>query len=80
MFKQRSGHAHLKAHSSRLWQENYFERTLREGDDYVAIAAYILENPLRAGLCDRLGDYPYLGSSRYTVEQLCEAVQSGWRP
>ena len=80
MFKQRSAHDHLGVHAGRLWQANYFERTLREGDDCEAVAAYILANPLRAGLCDRFGDYPYLGSSRYTIDQLHEAVQMRWRP
>jgi hypothetical protein len=60
---------------ARLWQENYFERTLREEDDCLGVAAYILGNPLRAGLCDRFGNYRYLGSSRYSIDQLRETVQ-----
>jgi putative transposase len=76
MFKQRSAFDHLRRRSGRLWQEGYFERTLREDEDIVATAAYIVGNPLRAGLCDAFGDYPHLASSRYTIEQLREAIQT----
>jgi putative transposase len=76
MFKQRSGFDHLGRRAGRLWQEGYFERTLREDEDVERTAAYILANPLRAGLCDVFGEYPHLGSSRYTIEQLREAVQT----
>jgi putative transposase len=82
MFKQRSGYGHLRAHAGSLWQENYFERTMQSDEDCLAVAAYTLANPIRAGLCDRLGNYPYLGSSRYSVDQLREAVQMrpDWKP
>jgi REP element-mobilizing transposase RayT len=76
MFKQRSGFDHLSRRAGRLWQEGYFERTLRKDEDVERIAAYIVANPLRAGLCDAFGQYPHLGSSRYTIEQLREAVQT----
>jgi len=39
------------------------------------VSAYIVSNPIRAGICDTFGEYPFLGSSRYTIEQLREAVQ-----
>jgi len=70
MFKQRSAFEHLSRRPGRLWQEGYFDRVLREDDDIERTAAYILGNPFRAGLCHAFGDYPHLGSSRYTIEQL----------
>jgi putative transposase len=75
MFKQRTAFDHLSRRAGRLWQEGYFERVLREEEDVEGVAAYILANPLRAGLCDVFGEYPHLGSSRYTVEHLRAAVQ-----
>jgi len=48
---------------------------LREEDDRLAVAAYIMANPIRARLCEKPADYPYVGSDQYTVEQLSEAIQ-----
>jgi len=41
-----------------IWQEGYFDRALRAEDDIKDVARYLVANPLRAGLCRRLGDYP----------------------
>ncbi len=75
MFKQRSAFSHARNHGERLWQEGYFERVLRSEDDCVGIAAYIVANPIRGGLCRAVADYPYIGSDRYTIGQLSEAIQ-----
>jgi putative transposase len=39
MFKQRSAFAHRCNHSSRLWQEGYFDRVIREEETCLGIAA-----------------------------------------
>jgi len=75
MFKQRSAFRHARSHRERLWQEGYFERVLRPDDDCIGIAAYIIANPIRAGLCHAVADYPHIGSDCYTIEQLTEAIQ-----
>ena len=41
-----------------LWQRGYHDRALRRDEDLKAAARYIVMNPLRAGLVQRLGDYP----------------------
>jgi putative transposase len=82
MFKQRSAFDHLAKREGRLWQEGYQEHVVLTDENIDSIAAYIVASPLRAGLCDALGQYPHLGSSRYTVEQLKEAIQMrpNWKP
>ena len=42
-----------------VWQRAYHERALRKDDDAVALARYIIGNPLRAGLVGRIGEYPF---------------------
>ncbi|MFJ4249972.1 REP-associated tyrosine transposase [Pseudomonas sp. NPDC089741] len=42
----------------RLWQRGYHERALRREENLKGVARYIVMNPLRAGLVQRLGDYP----------------------
>ena len=82
MFKQRSAFEHLKRRKGRLWQEGYLEHVVRSEENVESIAAYILANPLRAGLCENFGEYRHLGSSQYTIDQLREAVQTrpDWKP
>ncbi|WP_166225560.1 REP-associated tyrosine transposase [Pseudomonas atagonensis] len=41
-----------------LWQSGYHDRALRDNEDLLPFARYIVGNPLRAGLVDRIGDYP----------------------
>jgi putative transposase len=75
MFKQRTAFKHARHRGQALWQEGFFEHVLRSEDDVQGIAAYIVENPIRAGLCRDFSEYPFLGSGRYTLEQLATAVQ-----
>ena len=47
-----------RGRSGRVWQDGFHDRALRRKDDVVPAARYIVVNPLRAGLVNRLGDYP----------------------
>jgi REP element-mobilizing transposase RayT len=42
----------------RLWQQGFQDRAIRKEENLRAAARYIVANPLRAGLVDRIGDYP----------------------
>jgi len=67
MAKQRSGASHALSRSGRLWQEGYWETVLRIDQDPGAVARYIFENPVRAGLAMSPDDYPYLGSDVWAL-------------
>ncbi|WP_095060785.1 MULTISPECIES: transposase [unclassified Pseudomonas] len=41
-----------------LWQKGFHDRALRREEDLVRVARYVVANPLRAGLVEKLGDYP----------------------
>jgi putative transposase len=59
--KSRSAIAINKAcheHHGRLWQKGFHDHALRREEDMLATARYIVANPLRAGLTQRIGDYP----------------------
>lgn len=43
----------------RVWACGFHDRALRSGDNLIAAARYVVANPLRAGLAERAGDYPY---------------------
>jgi len=42
-----------------LWEAAYHDHALRADEDLLNIARYIVDNPLRAGLVQRIGDYPF---------------------
>jgi putative transposase len=46
----------------KLWQRYGYERTLRKEEDTLTAVRYIIENPLRAGLVERIEDYAFIGS------------------
>ncbi|MDX8399983.1 MAG: transposase [Gallionellaceae bacterium] len=41
-----------------LWQKSFHDHAVRKEEDIKGIARYIVANPLRAGLVERIGDYP----------------------
>jgi len=79
MLKQRSAFAHKKATSEKLWQDGYFDRVLRREEATLDVVAYILENPVKGGLCRGSRDYPFMGSTRYSIGELHDAVAARWR-
>src|SRR5438045_1224366 len=60
--KQYSGFYYSKAAGGPLWQRYGFDHVLRHDEQTVVVARYILMNPVRARLCKRIEDYPFLGS------------------
>ncbi len=49
----------LRGKSQPVWQDGYHDHAVREDEELVHIARYIVANPLRAGLVKRIGDYPF---------------------
>ncbi|MFD0738755.1 transposase [Lysobacter koreensis] len=42
-----------------LWQAGFYDHRLRNDDDLPAQARYIVANPLRRGLVQRIDEYPF---------------------
>jgi putative transposase len=73
--KQRTAF-HFKArHGEALWQQSYFDRTLRENEDPFAVIRYIVDNPVRAGMVKSPEQYPFWGSQTYTRETILEYIR-----
>lgn len=53
LLKARSAHAIGQA----IWQPNYYDHAVRKEEDLRKLARYIVANPLRANLVERIGDY-----------------------
>ena len=43
----------------RVWQAGFHDHALRTEEGIVAAARYIVANPIRARLCERVEDYPH---------------------
>jgi REP-associated tyrosine transposase len=73
-FKKITAFEYSQQFKRRLWQPGYHDRILRDDESTEAIARYILENPVRAGLTHQIGEYPYAGSDLYDAH----AILSAW--
>ena len=72
-FKQLTGFAYKKTHTSPLWQPGYHDRILRDDEATEAAVRYVLGNPIRAGLSRTIGEYPFAGSDVYDLSALLTA-------
>jgi putative transposase len=73
-WKQGTGYIHATGGGGRLWQGGFFDHVLRDEEDRQAVVAYVLANPIRAGLVAHPSDYPYWGSSVWSREELLESL------
>lgn len=67
-FKQISGYHFKRQCGGSLWQISYYDHVVRRDKDVQQIAAYIWDNPLRAGLVESRLDYAFSGP-RELMEQ-----------
>ena len=44
----------------RIWQRSFWDHVVRDRDKLDRIVRYVVENPMRAGLCERYEDYPWV--------------------
>jgi REP element-mobilizing transposase RayT len=45
-----------------IWQSDYFDRYLRSSESYSDKWKYVEQNPVRAGLIESIGAWPYRGT------------------
>ena len=50
-----------------LLQRSFYDHILRKDEDVMAVARYIIANPVRAGIVDEMGKYPFAGSLVYDL-------------
>lgn len=46
-----------------VWEAGFHDHALRREETLVAAARYVLDNPVRAGLCERWNDWPWRGGA-----------------
>ena len=66
-FKQYSGYSFSRQHNYAKWQKDFYDHIFREEEDLRKQMIYILNNPIRAGLCESWDSYPYKGSTVFDL-------------
>ncbi|HEX6162234.1 MAG TPA: transposase, partial [Vicinamibacterales bacterium] len=78
-FKQATGFEWSQRRGRRLWQKGYWDRVLRNPEHTLSVCRYVVENPVRAKLVEHPTQYALCGSTQYTMEEICSAIQiRGW--
>ena len=76
--RQFSGYCYRRRHARRrLWQHGSNDHIVRDAVDLLDRLRYLVNNPVAAGLVERAVDDPYLGSERWSREQLVERCAKG---
>ena len=73
--KQFSGYYFKRAIGRRLWQRYGHERVIRDDMERALTIRYLLANPVKAGLVDHPAEYPFLGSQKYTIDELLQMCE-----
>ena len=48
---------------AQIWQPGFHDHALRNSEDVISVARYVIANPIRAGLAKDVGEYPFWGSA-----------------
>ncbi len=51
----------LLARTGSFWQREYYDHLVRDDEDFVRCIEYTINNPVKAGLCERWEDWPASG-------------------
>ena len=63
-----------------IWQRRYWEHTIRDDRDYAAHMDYIHFNPVKHGLTEKPGDWPYSSFRRCLIRGLYPVEWLGGGP
>ena len=70
LFRQLSAYWEKRRSGQVVWQEGYWDYTLRDEGAVRGIASYIVWNPVEANLVPRPEQYAHVGSERSSVVEL----------
>jgi REP-associated tyrosine transposase len=68
-----------KIESSPFWQRRYYDRNVRDHEEFINDLKYIHRNPVKRGLVEKPEDWPWSSYRHYALdEQGIVAVESPW--
>ncbi len=78
--KQRAAYTFGQQHDQPLWQPSFYDHVLREEESDLPFIRYIIENPLRSGLVDRIEDYPFIDTGALPVSEMIRMLDEAGVP
>jgi putative transposase len=74
-----SGNRECAGRRSPLWQKRYYDRNIRDYDEFVEKLRYIHRNPVTRGLVERAEDWKWSSFRHYALRQDCGMeIESQW--
>ncbi|HUT75223.1 MAG TPA: transposase [Armatimonadota bacterium] len=79
-FKSFVSHAGRRlGHSGQLWQRSYYDHVIRRAEDLGEICTYVIENPVRRGMVQEVGEYPFAGMPNPDADRSgMDPAPTGW--
>ena len=53
------------ARAPKVWQNEYFDRVIRNDKHFIQALAYIHDNPVKAGLCSQAREWPWSSAEKF---------------
>ena len=59
-----------------IWQPSYYDRRVRDAEEYINFKHYIRQNPVTRGLCKTAEEYPYSSAHPgFVVDEVPERLK-----
>ena len=59
-----------------IWEKSFYDRRVREAEDYYNFKQYIRKNPIKQGLACKLADYPYSSARpEYAMDEFSQRLK-----
>jgi REP-associated tyrosine transposase len=68
IYAQRFNKRHRRV--GHLYQERFHTKLIRDDEHFAKACDYVFENPVRAGLCEKAGDWKWSGSVKLPAREL----------
>ena len=78
-FKHATGWQFRRERRRRLWREGFHDRVLRDESDALSVLAYLVANPVRAGLVSSPSETDFLGLTNADPRGDPRAAEKEWR-
>ncbi len=70
LFKQKTGYCFSRFSPETKWQKSSYDHIHRKDEDLTKHIRYILNNPVRKGLCREWNEYPFKGSLHRNIDSV----------
>lgn len=72
LYKQKTGFWSAKNRPNVIWQKDFYDHVIRTNENLSVQIQYILDNPVRKGLCSTWQEYPYKGAIGCNLDNMLE--------